>query len=174
MVFNDLLLTVDTGNYVVLVLLDLAVAFNTIDLSVLFSRLDDVCGVQCKVLKWFKSYLTGRSMLVNIRASISAYDDHVWCASRLRLCSCFTLSLYNSFGKYFKKCNIAFHCCTDDVQVNFPLSCENGLELLPACFLDLKPWKLWSIAWYHQDLNIAMCYIRELFSQSSITHFQNS
>ncbi len=77
MVFNDLLLTVDAGNYVVLVLLDFAVAFNTIDLSVLFSRLDDVCGVQCKVLKWFKSYLTGRSMLVNIRASISAYDDHV-------------------------------------------------------------------------------------------------
>lgn len=42
--FNDLLLTVDAGNYVVLVLLDFAAAFNTIDHSVVLSHLEEYVG----------------------------------------------------------------------------------------------------------------------------------
>jgi len=63
-VFNDLLITVDSGDSAVLVLLDLTAAFNKLDHAVLLSRLEECVGIQGKALNWFRSYLTERSMAV--------------------------------------------------------------------------------------------------------------
>ena len=62
---DDILLSLDRGENVFLVLLDLSAAFNTVNHSRLLSRLQDT------VLKWFESYLTNRSQFVNINASNS-------------------------------------------------------------------------------------------------------
>ncbi len=63
-VLNDVLLTVDSGNAAVLVLLDLSAAFDTIDHAILIARLERLVGYQGTVLKWFKSYLTNISFSV--------------------------------------------------------------------------------------------------------------
>ncbi len=72
-VLNDILLTLDAAKSAVLVLLDLKVAFDTIDLSVFISHLDHWVGIQVNALKWFKSQFYNRRFYVSV----------VWCPSRL-------------------------------------------------------------------------------------------
>ncbi len=55
-VFNDIFLAVDSGTVVILILLDLTAAFDTVDRGVLLQRLEDD-GVKGTALEWLKSYL---------------------------------------------------------------------------------------------------------------------
>lgn len=54
-VFNDSFLATDTGDRAILVLLDLTAAFDTVDHSILISRLDHCVGIRDTALKWFWS-----------------------------------------------------------------------------------------------------------------------
>ena len=70
-VFNDLL-TADSGNSAVLVLLDLCAAFDTIDHQIILSRLGLCVGIKGNILKWFQSYLSGRTFSVHLGQYSSA------------------------------------------------------------------------------------------------------
>ncbi len=56
--FNDSLLATDSGDSVILILLDLTSAFDTVDHKIILFRLEYFVGIQGTVLNWFKSYLT--------------------------------------------------------------------------------------------------------------------
>ena len=56
-VHNDILCGIDDGGYVVLLLLDLSAAFDTVDHTTLLNRLDTVFGIKGKALAWFRSYM---------------------------------------------------------------------------------------------------------------------
>ena len=71
-VFNDILVALDNHQEVVLVLLDLSAAFDTIDHSALLSRLQCRYGINGTVLKWFQSYLDNRTQQVIIKDSPSS------------------------------------------------------------------------------------------------------
>ncbi len=57
---NDTLMELDKGKVVMLVLLDLSAAFDTIDHEILLKRLSIRCGINGTALKWFQSYLKER------------------------------------------------------------------------------------------------------------------
>ena len=61
----------DNQSGTVLVLLDLSAAFDTIDHSVLFERLENIIGVTGIAHNWFKSYLDERSQQIQIGDVIS-------------------------------------------------------------------------------------------------------
>ena len=85
-VHDDILRTVDRGCTVVLLLLDLFAAFDTVDRGLLLHRLNTRFGIKGKVLAWFNSYLTDRSQFVSINGSNSSHSDLiVW--SSLGICS---------------------------------------------------------------------------------------
>uniref|UniRef100_A0A671US34 Reverse transcriptase domain-containing protein n=1 Tax=Sparus aurata TaxID=8175 RepID=A0A671US34_SPAAU len=65
-VHNDIALSVDAKCPVVLVLLDLTAAFDTVDHSVLLSRLNNYVGIHGTELKWFTSYLSSRTFSVMV------------------------------------------------------------------------------------------------------------
>lgn len=72
-VMNDLLLAADTKNQcVLLVLLDISAAFDTIDHAVLLQRLRNMFGVDRDALKWFKAYFSDRFQAVTIDQQSSA------------------------------------------------------------------------------------------------------
>ena len=63
-ILNDLLLAADQGQVSALCLLDLTAAFDTVDHSLLLTRLQRCFGVEGCCLDWFSSYLSGRSYCV--------------------------------------------------------------------------------------------------------------
>ena len=61
----------DNGQVVMLVLLDLSAAFDTIDHDILLDRLNKRYGITGSALKWFRSYLTGRTQSVIVNGTES-------------------------------------------------------------------------------------------------------
>lgn len=54
-VLNDILLITDSSNPVMLVLLDLSAAFDTVDQGILLSGLENCVDIKGTALKWFRS-----------------------------------------------------------------------------------------------------------------------
>ena len=69
---NDIMASLDKGEAVMLVLLDLSAAFDTIDHNIMLDRLNKKYGIEGTALKWFESYLQHRtqSVLVNDKESL--------------------------------------------------------------------------------------------------------
>ena len=72
---NDILLSLDRRGNVFLLLLDLSAAFDTVNHSLLLSRLKNSFGVTGTVLQWFHSSLSGRSQFVEINDTKSSVRD---------------------------------------------------------------------------------------------------
>ena len=70
-IYNDLLCISDLKNKVILLLLDLSAAFDTVNHNILLSKLKNKFGISGNVLDWFGSYLDGRSFTVTINKSRS-------------------------------------------------------------------------------------------------------
>ena len=68
-VHNDIVTAIDNQQQVILVLLDLSAAFDTIDHKILLSRLSTRFGIRGKVLRWFQSYLADRKQAVSVNGS---------------------------------------------------------------------------------------------------------
>ena len=69
---NDILVSLDRGDDVILVLLDLSAAFDTIDHSIFLWRLENRFGIKGAALEWFKSYLSDRQQFVFVNGSSSS------------------------------------------------------------------------------------------------------
>ena len=66
------LTAVDYNNTVILLLLNLSAAFDTVhvDHSILLSRLTSHFGIKGTILAWLRSYLTSRKHFVNVNKCI--------------------------------------------------------------------------------------------------------
>ena len=67
----DLLRAVDQHQDAVLILLDFSAAFDTIDHDILLHRLCQSYGITRAALKWFSSYLRGRTQCIDIGGVLS-------------------------------------------------------------------------------------------------------
>ena len=142
-VFNDILLANDLGDYVILVLLDLSAAFDTVDHNILIARLQHLVGICGSALDWFKSYLSDRTMCVNVAGSESRPAPLSYGVPQGSILGPLLFSLYLlPLGSILRKHGISFHCYADDSQIFVPLQKKNGYSLAPllACLDDIKAW----------------------------------
>ena len=70
--YNDLVLSADSGKSSILLGLDFTAAFDTVDHSLLLDVLEKSFGITDSCLKWFDSYLSQRSSFVSIDSSHSS------------------------------------------------------------------------------------------------------
>ena len=70
-VHNDIAIALDQKRSVILLLLDLSAAFDTVDHCILLSRLSCRFGMGGRALEWFRSYLGNRNQFVNINGFTS-------------------------------------------------------------------------------------------------------
>ena len=73
---TDILDALDRGSLVVLIMIDLWAAFDTLDHDILLSQFDHSFGVRGDALQWLRSYLTGRMQCVAIDQSQSS-ESHL-------------------------------------------------------------------------------------------------
>ena len=140
--FSDILLAVDSGDYVILVLLDLTAAFDTVDHNILVSRLQHLVGISGSALDWFRSYLAGRTMCVSLAGSESCSAPLSYGVPQGSTPGPLLFSLYLlPLGSILRKHGISFHCYADNSQIYLPLKKKDAcLKPLLLCLEDIKAW----------------------------------
>ena len=142
-VFNDLILTADSGSPAALVLLDLSAAFDTVHHSILLHRLEHLVGISGTALTWFHSYLSERTFSVHLGEFASPAAPLSCGVPQGSILGPILFLLYMlPLGPILKKHNMAFHCYADDVQIYLPLQSNSTNAFLPFlnCLQDVKSW----------------------------------
>ena len=81
-VHNDIAIALDQKRSVILLLLDLSVAFDTVDHCILLPRLSRRFGIGGTALEWFRSYLGDRTQFLNINGSTVVFCSLVYLKGR--------------------------------------------------------------------------------------------
>ena len=74
-VTNDLLIACDNKTPTLVMFLDLSAAFDTVDQEKLLKILDEELGIRGTALKWFKSFLQGRTQRVKVKDKYSEEES---------------------------------------------------------------------------------------------------
>lgn len=144
---NDILLCIDKRTGVILVLLDLSAAFDTIDHLLLFKLLAKRIGLNGTVLNWFKSYLEGRTQSVKVNNSESKPSSLRFGVPQGSVLGPLLYTIYTlPLGDILREAGILFHLYADDTQVYLsfdfrdPTSIQETLLKVQTCVSHIKAW----------------------------------
>lgn len=130
-----------------MVLLDLSAAFDTIDHAILLERLRTVFGIDGIALKWFESYLSGRSFRVKVGNSLSDIHDLKYGVPQGSvlgplLFSCYTQPLAGIMNEH----GLDSHLFADDTQnwqafkLSPTSSLPNVIIQVERCLSEVRRW----------------------------------
>ena len=149
---------VDDKKYVIILLLDLSAAFDTVDHTILVSRLANRFGIRDTALNWFRSYLQLRKQFVFVNGIDSPLKDLQYGVPQETVLGPLLCSLYTSpLGDIARKHGIPFHLYADDTQVyllftsNCPNHTSNEKETAELCVKDIGDWMLCNKLTLNQD-----------------------
>ena len=119
-------MAIDQSKAVVLVLLDLHAAFDTVDHGVLFSRLEQMFGLVGKVFEWFRSYLKERSQRLSIQDALSDVLCLIVSVPQGSVIDPLIFTIYTrSLGIIARRHGVGYHFYADDAQLYVSLDLGN-------------------------------------------------
>ena len=141
---NDILRALDDKKCVLLILLDLSSAFDTIDHTVLLSRLSSYLGVCDEALAWFSSYLSGRYQSVQIQDSTSTKHHLQFGVPQGSVLGPILFCIYTlPLGQIMRHHNVDFHLFADDTQLFLSFSIpelHSTCRQMELCIADINAW----------------------------------
>ncbi len=169
-VFNDIYTTTDAGDSVIL--LDLSAAFDTVDHTLLLSRLQSHVGIKGSVLNWFKSFLSERHFSVRIGNCTSSAAPLISGIPQGSILSPSLFSLYLlPLGSILRKFGVSFHFYADDSQIYLQIKRNDPSTLLTllSCLDEVKFWLSNNFLTLNDSKNEII-----FFGPSDKTEFNNS
>ena len=144
---NDILTSIDQHGVVILVMLDLSAAFDTIDHDILFDRMENTLGITGPALDWFRSYLSGRTLRIQIDKSFSELQDILWSVPQGSVLGPFLSLIYLlPLGILIRKHGLELHIYADDTQLYLSIrptsqrAVDIGVAKLERCLTDIYTW----------------------------------
>lgn len=144
---NDILMSIDQNQSVILIFLDMSAAFDTVNHVTLLTRLSTRFGIHGTALKWFESYLSNRKQFVNINASKSSLRDLETGVPQGSVLGPILYLLYTSpMSDIIKEHNLRYHFFADDSQlfIAFKSKCHDELleskNRIEECISEINSW----------------------------------
>ena len=144
---NDIACELDRGRGVILVLLDLSAAFDTIDHEILHNRMRKRLGICHSALDWFDSYHNRRMQRVVINDSTSESVILKFGGPQGSLIGAEDYKLYTlPVGDIIRKHNMLFEIYADDTQLYVSFVIQDSSDLVNAiskielCVSEIKDW----------------------------------
>ena len=146
---HDITMYMDRNQAVILVLLDMSAAFDTIETSQLLTTLKNCFGVNATALKWIESYMCNRFFSVQVAGESSAWKELRYGVPQGSvlgplLFSAYTTPLKNILTKH----NVHYHKFADDLQiyVSYDPATEGDADsvqlILKSCIEEVQQWML--------------------------------
>ena len=146
---DDILHAIDRNEAVVLLMLDLSAAFDTVSHEILLDRLSQCYGITGSVLKWFASYLSSRTQFVQIECSRSSLCELNCGVPQGSVLGPLLYVLYTSpVADIIKRHNLMYHLYADDTQlyVSFKLGSDDLLSSVKSrikiCVQEINNWMI--------------------------------
>ena len=148
-VSNDILQALDKSEAVLLIMLDLSAAFDTIDHRILVESLQHYCGVTGHALQWFTDYLSGRQQSVFINGVKSHPTKLMYGVPQGSVLGPMLFTIYMlPLGHIMRHHGVQFHIYADDTQLYMTFdpkklsSVNDSLDTIMHCVLQIKSWML--------------------------------
>ena len=142
-IHNDIAQSIDSRRSVLLVLLDLSAAFDTIIQNTLLRRLSGY-GLSGDVLAWLTSYLCNRTCVVRVKSGVSEVETITTGVPQGTVLGPLLFNAYIApLTTLLQKHNIHHHLYADDTQLYItfpPTDHTQALARMEACVQDAKAW----------------------------------
>ena len=127
---NSFLVAFDKRHFVMLLLLDLSAAFDTVDHDILHTRLHSKYSISGTALEWFLSYLNNRSQFGLIEGCRSQSRELEWGVPQGSVLGPILHALYTAtLADILRFHEMQFHLHADDTQLNISFPTNSDMEL---------------------------------------------
>ena len=146
LLFSELV-ALDNHQSVILLLLDLSAAFDTVDHTILLNRLATRFGITGSALSWFTSYICNRYQFISIRGERSSHRPLACGVPQGSVLGPILYLLYTSpLGDIVGKYNMGYHFYADDTQLYLSFDSRSGdaealaVSQVEACAREIDNW----------------------------------